>query len=404
MKKLSLFFFAMLASVIMSAQVSISHMATNYNAKQISFTVSWTVQPYNNQIWVITDYIKVVGASTVGNWSRATVTAVTKNTGVGTASTVTGNNRGFCLNTSGSSGSADVTATLSLANGVDKFNWCAYALNYPPKATIRAGGGYDLHGTPPFRINGNITESSKILSAGTCIVTLTDATDNPTFIIPAAPSITATSPTICYNTAANLTVTVSGGTTTAMTYTWNIGGNISSTTVTTKTSQILTANTTYTVQALTANGCTSDVSSGTMYILNPEISGQSPNECGCANGLTNCGTICLTECCDDCADWTTCGFNQIAPKAAGPIFTYSQAVAYCQSKYPINTWRLPTVTEGQCICNNRSSLPITYYQDNNFWTPTVYDAQHHVIIKIWETGCEVSYGRDDAARPVICVK
>ncbi|MDR0581932.1 MAG: hypothetical protein LBG31_03095, partial [Prevotellaceae bacterium] len=113
------------------AQVSVSNENVDYSTKQVSFTVTWTTQPYNNQIWVITDYIKVENATTVGSWSRATVTAVTKTAGSGSVATAAGN-LGFWLNTSSSSGSATITATLS---GVPaQFNWCAYALNMPPRA------------------------------------------------------------------------------------------------------------------------------------------------------------------------------------------------------------------------------------------------------------------------------
>jgi uncharacterized protein (TIGR02145 family) len=73
---------------------------------------------------------------------------------------------------------------------VDKFNWCAYALNTPPKAVLIAGGGYKLQGTPPFVVNGSALGAGvKTFGAGTCITSLTDATDNPTSILPTAPSI-----------------------------------------------------------------------------------------------------------------------------------------------------------------------------------------------------------------------
>ncbi|MDR0694464.1 MAG: hypothetical protein LBF81_04090, partial [Prevotellaceae bacterium] len=147
--------FSLLGIGRLSAQVTVSSMKTDYPAKQISFTVTWDTPAYNNQIWLIVDYIKVEGTSTAGTWSRALVTGATATTtGNVTASTVSGN-RGFWLNasgSSGSSGSANVTATLSLA--ADKFNWCAYAFDLPPNATPKTGGGYDLHGTPPFTING----------------------------------------------------------------------------------------------------------------------------------------------------------------------------------------------------------------------------------------------------------
>ena len=169
----------------LSAQVTVSNMKADYPAKQISFTVTWETPIYNDQIWVIVDYIKIAGVSISGSWSRALVTGATATTtGSVTAATVSGN-RGFLLNASGrsgSSGSANVTATLSLAAGVDKFNWCAHAFDFPPNATPIIGGGYDLHGTPPFTINGTPLALSST-TYGAAITSITDLSDNPNGIV-----------------------------------------------------------------------------------------------------------------------------------------------------------------------------------------------------------------------------
>ncbi|MDR3134363.1 MAG: hypothetical protein LBU42_10175, partial [Prevotellaceae bacterium] len=191
----------------LSAQVSVSNMATDYPASKVSFTVTWTAQPHNDQIWVIVDYIKVQDASTAGNtWKRALVTAVARNSGTGSAATVTGQ-RGFWLHTSGSSGSANVTATLSLDSGVQQYNWCAYALNYPPEAKIKAEGGYDLYGTPPFTVNGTtLLAGNTTFGPGTCITSLTDATDNPSADLPATLTVSTSNPaTRCDAGAVTLT-------------------------------------------------------------------------------------------------------------------------------------------------------------------------------------------------------
>ncbi|MDR2802158.1 MAG: hypothetical protein LBB31_02950, partial [Prevotellaceae bacterium] len=210
-----------------AAQVTVSNVTVNYPAKQVSFTVSWTTQPYNDQIWVIADYIKTDGATIVGGWSPATITGATV-TGNGTATAVAGS-RGFWLNTSGATGSANVTAALSLAAGVDKFIWCAFGLNYPPKATIKAGGGYDLHGSKPFTVTYN-TGSSATVNATTfnsgCITAITDATGNPAGIIPAAPTVSASNPAaFCSPGTVTLNATAGGVTTPSMTYTWTVGGD-----------------------------------------------------------------------------------------------------------------------------------------------------------------------------------
>jgi uncharacterized protein (TIGR02145 family) len=164
-----------------SAQVSVELTGKTYTPPQISFTVSWgSKAPYNNKIWVLSQYTKV-SVSGIGPEDRALVTAVSA-TGA-TASTVTGH-RGFWLETSGSSGSATVTATLSLASGVEKFNECVYAFDYPPNAVWQCDSTYQLRGSPPFTINGDIIERSNTFGPGTYITSITDATDNPEGIVP----------------------------------------------------------------------------------------------------------------------------------------------------------------------------------------------------------------------------
>jgi hypothetical protein len=356
------------------AQVSVTNLATNYATKQISFTVSWTATPHNNQIWVITDYVKVENATTVSNWSRATVTTVSKTAGNGSVTTAAGN-LGFWLNTAGaSSGSTNVTATVSLASGVDKFNWCAYALNHPPQAVIKAAGGYELKGTPPFTVNGTtLGDNVKTFGAGTCITSLSDATDNPAGIVPALPAIaTVTASTLCAGGTSTLTATLSGGTTSAMTYSWNIGGSTSTTTGNTKTTQTLNANTAFTVTVTNANGCTSAQYSGAISLTSPSASGQTANACGCALGLTNCSGTCLSSCCTNCASWTTCsGFTQVSSVAYenGTKMNWSTANTYCQNKG--DGWRLPSKTELMCMCANRYSLPGGYANYDYYWSATI---------------------------------
>jgi hypothetical protein len=85
-------------------------------------------------------------------------------------------------------------------------------------------------------------------------------------------------------------VTAGGGTTTAMTYTWNVGGTSSTTSVNSKTSQALTANTTYTVQIRNANGCVGAVSAPATITVNalpavPTMSGGG-SQCGGARSIT----------------------------------------------------------------------------------------------------------------------
>jgi hypothetical protein len=164
------------------AQVSVELMGKTYtDPPQVSFTVSWGAKaPYDNKIWVLAQYTKT-DASGIGQEDRALITKVSA-TGA-TASTVTGH-RGFWLETSGSNGSATVTATLGLAPGVEKFNECVYAFDYPPNAVPQCDNtSYQLRGSPPFTINGDIIEHSNTFGPGTYITSITDATDNPEGIV-----------------------------------------------------------------------------------------------------------------------------------------------------------------------------------------------------------------------------
>jgi uncharacterized protein (TIGR02145 family) len=163
------------------AQVSVELLGKTSTAPpQVSFTVSWGAKaPHDNKIWVLAQY----SASGIAE-DRALITDVGA-TGA-TASTVTGH-RGFWLETAGNNGSATVTATLGIASGVGSFNWCVYAFDYPPNAVSQSDGTYQLRGSPPFTVNGDkLADGVKTFGAGTCITSITDATDNPAGIAPIA--------------------------------------------------------------------------------------------------------------------------------------------------------------------------------------------------------------------------
>jgi hypothetical protein len=84
------------------------------------------------------------------------------------------------------------------------------------------------------------------------------------------PVVTANAPAaFCAGNTVALTGTLGAGTTSAMTYTWNISGTSSTTSVNSKTSQALNATTTYTVQLKNSNGCTGVVSSPAVITVNP---------------------------------------------------------------------------------------------------------------------------------------
>ena len=290
------FFFAMLASVVVSAQSTVQILpisATYTTSPVVKFRVSWTNQStagHPPKVWIIIDYDKVENNTATHNWQPATIT----NT-VHTAGTVSQQSaRGFFLEGTATGFSSDVT--VSLSGMPAKFNWCAFALDYPPNATIKAGGGYDLHGTPPFTINGiQLSSTATTYGAGTCITSITDATGNPTGIVPALPAVTASAPaSACAETAVTFTATASGGTTTAMTYTWNIAGSLSSTTATTYSQALSSAGSnTYSVSVKNRNGCVSATSSaGVITVIAQTSRDAAVNACGCASGLTSCNGAC----------------------------------------------------------------------------------------------------------------
>jgi hypothetical protein len=145
------------AGGLFAAAPTTSAINVDYAAKKVTFSVSWTKRPTADKIWLWVDYRKVQNNVETGSWTRAAVTAATKTTGTGTAATVTGNNKGFWLQSvTSTSGSATVTVTFNLPSDVTKFLWCSYASDAPPHLDFTSLHEYQLHGTPPFRLTSNI--------------------------------------------------------------------------------------------------------------------------------------------------------------------------------------------------------------------------------------------------------
>jgi hypothetical protein len=187
MKKKSLFFLLKIASIAASAQVTnVEPVGANYANKTVSFRVWWNVgsrdATHLSKVWVWVDYIKVnANNTTSGNtWTRAAVSAASPTASV----SYDGSNRqGFWLQ--GNSGSYSTTVTVQLNVTETKFNWCAYASDFPPNAGITkattTNGTYTLHGTPPFIIDGTYTTSANSYT-GVLITSITDKTNCPGII------------------------------------------------------------------------------------------------------------------------------------------------------------------------------------------------------------------------------
>jgi uncharacterized protein (TIGR02145 family) len=82
------------------------------------------------------------------------------------------------------------------------------------------------------------------------------------------PVATVAAKTVCSGGTVTLSATLGAGTTTPMTYTWNIGGTSSTTSANNNTSQTLTTNTTYTVQLKNSYGCEGSASSPATITIN----------------------------------------------------------------------------------------------------------------------------------------
>jgi hypothetical protein len=294
MKKL-FFLFALLTSIAASASVTVTPLSTDFTNKKVTFRVAWNSAAYNNRVWVWVDLCPIAGTQPSGAFTPAVVAnpAITGGNGVIANPTT----RGFFITYAGTNSGTTLTATLSNANG--KFNWCAHGSDYPPNAVINADGGYTLKGTSPFTINDTkLGDGVRTFGAGTCITSITDLTGNPDGIVPALPSLSSpNSPSRCEAGAVTLSVTVSGGTTTAMTYTWNIGGTTYTNQSNSYTTGSLSASTTYSVKVKNTNNCESNTVNGTITVNNPGTVGSAPHaSCGCVQGTVNCRGICAVSC------------------------------------------------------------------------------------------------------------
>jgi hypothetical protein len=309
---------------------------------------------------------------------------------------------------------------------------------------------------------GNITVWAKAITPYGCV-------DSVKAVIgEAALEITAVNPPVtCYGESAILTATVSGCTTTAMTYTWDIGGTEHTTTVPTVTTGSLTATTTYTVTVRNAYGEISAVSNtGTISVhdaptialtsgsnnqsitgdnsisqiqytttnatgvtpsgLPPGVNGgwsagvytlsgkpttdgtynytvSTTNNYGCTNAIAT-GTLCV--CKPSYATWNVCeGFTTISTCSNEKCgaLTFAAATAACTAHG--TGWRLPTSNEFMCICNNKTSVPGGLVGGGKYHTKSD-DSQYQREISVGSYCFNSSYNTADPAKLlyVKCVK
>jgi uncharacterized protein (TIGR02145 family) len=160
-------------------------VGANYANKTVSFRVWWNAgsrdATHLSTVWVWVDYIKTNSNNTTsGNtWTRADVSAASPTASI----SYDGSNRnGFWLQGNASTNySATLTVQLNITE--TKFNWCAYASDYPPNVMLDKGT-YTFKGTPSFLVSSHAQPlTGKTIAKASLTVnsqsTFTDATECP---------------------------------------------------------------------------------------------------------------------------------------------------------------------------------------------------------------------------------
>ncbi|MDR1680284.1 MAG: hypothetical protein LBS12_00650, partial [Prevotellaceae bacterium] len=254
-----------------SRVVQIEQLSTTYGATPtVTFRVYWDTAPVGakhlDSVWVFVDYQRINAGNVLDSWAPATLATPVASVSAGTPSyPFQPAARGFYLR-GNAAGAFSSTVTVELQNLADaKFNWCAYATDYPPNATLGAAH-YDLHGTPPFEINGSSLGSGVRTFSGECITTLTDATGCPGLIPtpPATPVLSAAPDSVCTGDTTTLTATAAD----AAFYSFDDGATWIATNSATFSP---TATTEYPVAIKNAAGCTATGAPATVTLVPPPV-------------------------------------------------------------------------------------------------------------------------------------
>jgi hypothetical protein len=361
MKKLLFFTVISLLSLVGQGGISLfaqgrvvqtRSLSANYSATPptITFEVYWLTPPtgpmHRDTVWVFVDYAPIVG-NAPGAWGPASLTGATVTAGTGTIVPASLNGRGFYLagNPSGAF-SSTLTVTLSADLNNTKFNWCAYATDYPPNAT-EDDGHYNLYGTPPFVVNGTYTATTREYDGG-CIDDLTDATGCPGWppVAPAVLSFDASVSTLCAGGSVTLTATATG----AASYSFNNGASwVANTSGTASTAVTPAHDTVYTVHIQNRAGCTATFApaSVTVYPLPAATFSTAPSTACAGSPITIIasgggagGSYCFTRSCDACIRNPYVAGNNASGAADCDI--YAPACTYS----PSNTYTLTMPENG----------------------------------------------------------
>ncbi|MDR0694825.1 MAG: hypothetical protein LBF81_05965, partial [Prevotellaceae bacterium] len=139
-----------------------------------------------------------------------------------------------------------------------------------------------------------------------------------------------------------------GGTTTAMTYTWTIGGTTYPNQTNSYTTASLSASAAYTVKVKNANNCESNTANGNITINFPGNNGQAVHAtCGCATNTYPHNNICYA-----------------------PAMTCNACKAYCTYR-GYNRAEYPVTTSRYCGCFNYPTCrAYTFNVSNGNWVST----------------------------------
>jgi len=159
--------------------VTAKQVSANYVNNTVTFELTWklcsSTTTHLNRAWVFVD-IQPVDPAT-GNKDAWTPASYTGKPTVDNADTLTvpGNTRGFYV--TGNNGQS-ATVTMQINTTLTKFNWCAFATDYPPNigTANTSTRDYTLRGTQSFVVNGK-TITGKQTSGS--VSSLTDATGCP---------------------------------------------------------------------------------------------------------------------------------------------------------------------------------------------------------------------------------
>jgi len=193
MKKISSLVCAILCAYSSFATcVTAKQVSTNYMDTTVTFTLTWSGCTASNHLttaWCFVDF-RELGSN---SWTRAIISGTPTVSAGGIYSE--GHEKGFYVK--GTEGQS-ATVTVKLGNvSVDKFDWCAFATDYPPQVSSKGMGNVTFKGTPPFYItyvmDNPATATTKDYNFTDVLKSFTDATGCPGTIPPFRPSWTTDS-------------------------------------------------------------------------------------------------------------------------------------------------------------------------------------------------------------------